>query len=107
MKIITEPAAILSFRLLLKKFRIPKNHSGTQVGANVCSIIIVVIFQLGLVEREIQEILNGYLTFQDPKAHEKVSESGSCDRRPISLGDVCPICQNDLLGRPQKLSYCK
>ncbi|XP_019857524.1 PREDICTED: E3 ubiquitin-protein ligase Zswim2-like [Amphimedon queenslandica] len=79
--------------LLLKKFRIPKNHS--------------VIFQLGLVEREIQEILNGYLTFQDPKTHDRVSESGSCDRRPISLGDVCPICQNDLLGRPQKLSYCK
>lgn len=69
-----------------------------------------VIFQLGLVEREINEVLLGYLTRQNPNEKDsanKISSCGSCDQRPIASDDMCPICQDELLKMPQRLSYCR
>ncbi len=68
------------------------------------------VFQLGLVEREIQEILSGHLKFQNPKRQSEessVPQSASCDQRAITGDDLCPICQESLTTKPQRLSYCK
>lgn len=78
---------------MLKKFRLPKENP--------------IVFQLGLVEREVHEVLNGHLTRQSPKTGDPMLSSASCDQRPIAPDDVCPICQEELIEKPQRLSYCK
>ena len=70
-------------------------------------VFLIVIFQLGLVEREVHEVLNGHLTRQSPKTGDSILSSTSCDQRPIAPDDVCPICQEELIEKPQRLSYCK
>ena len=65
----------------------------------------IVVYQLGLVEREIQEVLCGQLIYQQPKQIDDIPHSTSQDQRPVSVEDVCPICQESLIDR--RLSYCK
>ena len=92
MRVHSVPIAL--FRVLLKKFRIPRENPIT--------------FQLGLVEREINEVLHGYLGRQQP---QPASCSGSHDHKAslkeIGSEDVCPICQEELLFKPLPLTYCK
>ena len=72
----------------------------------------VVVFQLGLIEREINEIVYS----KTKQALQKTTTflkndsdvgSGCVQKRPISADDVCPICQEDLLGSPKPLTYCR
>ncbi len=82
-------------RVLLKRFRVPRENP--------------VSFQLGLVQREITELLQGYLKRQQPTNSDQSNHSiGShATQKEVGPGDVCPICQEELLGRPQPLTYCK
>ncbi|XP_062236999.1 E3 ubiquitin-protein ligase ZSWIM2 [Platichthys flesus] len=92
--------------VLLRKFRIPREHEYS--------------FQHGLVERQISEVLDG---LHQPKAHRMETdhaaapgawsraapgpEPGSVCRKPIQAQDVCPICQEELLERKLPVSYCR
>lgn len=97
---------------LLKKFRIPRQNPIT--------------WQLGLVEREINELLRGQLANQQPRpsaaarqyaalaspgtdqhTEEEEKPAGMLEQRPISDDDVCPICQDELLAKHLPVTYCK
>ncbi len=87
----------------------------------------LVTWQLGLVEREINEILRGIAAQQKVKPSsnarrlagqvprdEEGSEgdttavpAGQVAQRPISEEDVCPICQEELLAKHMPVTYCK
>ncbi|XP_015774343.1 PREDICTED: E3 ubiquitin-protein ligase ZSWIM2-like [Acropora digitifera] len=72
--------------VLLKKFRIPKENQ--------------IIFQLSLVEREINEVMRG--------CHHSVSNGREkLKQKNIETEDVCPICQEEFLKHPEPLTYCK
>ena len=86
-----------------------------------------VTWQLGLVEREINEILRGAAAKQgarpSPAAHTLASQAqrgsgegkdgqgkgaeGTVEQRDISEEDVCPICQEELLAKHLPVTYCK
>ena len=87
----------LSGRLLLKRFRVPRENPAT--------------FQLGLVEREITELLHGYLRQQSPKCDRQTNKTDQSNptvvRRDITADDVCPICQESFLARRQPITYCR
>ncbi len=88
---------------------------------------MTVTWQLGLVEREINEILRGVAAKQKvkpsanarklagmapcEKGEEQAEESslapGTVAQRPISEDDVCPICQEELLAKHMPVTYCK
>lgn len=84
--------------MLLKKFRVPKENA--------------VVFQLSLVEREINEVIRGaFVRHQQP---DRQIQNASSDKREklkqkeITEEDVCPICQDDLLTKSgEPLTYCK
>ena len=82
-------------RILLKKFRIPRENA--------------VVWQLGLIEREINEILLGHLRKQSPVRTAAVQPSNhKAVQRDVGPDDVCPICQDELLSPAQKaLTFCK
>ena len=89
---------LLYLRVLLRKFRVPRENPVT--------------FQLGLVEREVNEILQGYLMRQSPETDQSGASSGSHDQpgpqKEVGPEDVCPICQEELLGgKPLPLTYCR
>eukprot|EP00731_Ephydatia_muelleri_P007694 Em0004g32a len=69
---------------------------------------VVVAFQLGLVERDIDHVIYGHLINQTGGQSEgsEELESGAQTQRVVLEGDVCPICQEALLG-PSPLTYCK
>lgn len=85
----------------------------------------IVTWQLGLVEREINEILKGIAANQasNPSAaarrlvkstpseeeasEEDGDEPGSMKQRPISEDDVCPICQDEFFAKHLPVTYCK
>ncbi|XP_013415948.1 E3 ubiquitin-protein ligase ZSWIM2-like isoform X2 [Lingula anatina] len=89
--------------LLLKKFRIPRTNPVT--------------WQMGLVEREINELLRGLMAHQDPRrgppAKKVTATTTVVDGRPVleqrEIGkeDVCPICQEELLAKHEPVTYCK
>lgn len=85
------------FRVLLKKFRVPRENPLT--------------FQLGLVEREVNEILQGHPRRQSPETDQSGSTSRSHEQpgpqKEIGPEDVCPICQEEILGKPLPITYCK
>ncbi len=89
------PPSLPPSRVLLKRFRVPRENP--------------VSFQLGLVEREINEVLQGYLRWQKPtESGQSNQSSGShATQKEVGPDDVCPICQDELLGRRQPLTYCK
>ena len=81
-------------RILLKKFRVPRENP--------------VIWQLGLIEREINEILLGHLRRQSPVHSSAQPSDQKTVQRDIGPDDVCPICQDELLGASQQsLTFCK
>ena len=73
----------------------------------------VVLYQLGLVEREITEVVRGLFnnTGVNKIANRKANgESDSREKllkKEITEDDVCPICQEDLIGQAQPTTYCK
>ncbi|XP_035533267.1 E3 ubiquitin-protein ligase ZSWIM2 [Morone saxatilis] len=93
-------------RVLLRKFRLPREHEYS--------------FQHGLVERQILEVLHGlhhtkaHRTENDPSAASRTpsqpvvgQEAGSVCRKVIQAQDVCPICQEELLEKKLPVSYCR
>jgi len=94
--------SLLHCRVLLKKFRIPRTNP--------------VIWQLGLVEREINEIVYEHLRCQSPtlpdatptsKPHPQNSQRARVKPKEINNDDVCPICQDDLIKNGKKLTFCR
>ncbi|BFY98253.1 hypothetical protein BsWGS_01293 [Bradybaena similaris] len=88
--------------LLLRKFKLSAHNP--------------LSWQLGLVEREINEVLQGRVTSEQnrvkmQKKTAKVIDSSDghniVEQREIAEGDVCPICQEDLLTKKQLVTYCK
>ena len=90
---------IFLHRILLKKFRVPRENP--------------VIWQLGLIEREINEILLGHLRKQSPVHSSSQKQQQLTDKatvqRDIGPDDVCPICQDKLLNSVSQkaLTFCR
>ena len=76
-------------------------------------ICFPVVYQLGLVEREIGEVVRGLFTNTRGNNSESRKTNGESDSREklskkeITEDDVCPICQEDLYGQSQPTTYCK
>ncbi|XP_039998399.1 E3 ubiquitin-protein ligase ZSWIM2 isoform X2 [Xiphias gladius] len=94
------------FWILLRKFRLPREHDYS--------------FQNGLVDRQILEVLHGlhqtrpHRMENDPSADSGTpsqpvmgQEAGSVCRKVIQAQDVCPICQEELLEKKQPVSHCR
>ncbi|XP_074071643.1 E3 ubiquitin-protein ligase ZSWIM2 [Macrotis lagotis] len=81
--------------ILLKKFKLPRNHEYA--------------FQLGLVEREISELLWGLHRAQTPRPTKKphIKKDGSIKQKEICSDDVCSICQEELLEKKLPVTYCR
>jgi E3 ubiquitin-protein ligase ZSWIM2 len=66
-----------------------------------------------LVEREIGEVVRGLFTNTGDNKRTTGKTDGESDSREklskkeITEDDVCPICQDDLLGQTQPTTYCK
>lgn len=78
------------------------------------SLIVPVIFQLALIEREIDELIHGYHIKQSKKAVDEATSSDNASstsllatKRPLGPDDVCPICQEDLLASTRALTHCR
>ena len=73
----------------------------------------LVVYQLGLVEREIGEVVRGLFTNtrgNKPSTSKSDGESDSREKlskKEILEDDVCPICQEDLFGEKHPTTYCK
>ena len=82
-----------------------------------CLILIhfAVVYQLGLVEREIGEVVRGMFTntrgnnsqSTSRKTNEESDSREKLSKKEITEDDVCPICQEDLFGQSQPTTYCK
>ena len=90
--------------VILKKFKVSRHNAVT--------------WQLGLVEREINEILRGQAAIhrgRSPAARAKPlveecgaeEDKGAIKQKVISAEDVCPICQEELLEKRLPVTYCK
>ncbi|KAG7236198.1 hypothetical protein INR49_001316, partial [Caranx melampygus] len=92
--------------VLLRKFKLPREHEYS--------------FQLGLVERQISEVLHGLHQAKANRMENDSSaasgspsqpvagqEAGSVCRKMIQAQDVCPICQEELLEKKLPVSYCR
>ncbi|KAJ8004001.1 hypothetical protein DPEC_G00154260 [Dallia pectoralis] len=91
--------------VLLRKFRLPRDHE-------YC-------FQQGLMERQILELLHGLdksrtprpadpsCSPTEPARPEPADGEGAVRRKEIEAGDVCPICQEDMLAKRLPVSYCR
>ena len=71
---------------------------------------------MGLVEREINELLRGIMTVQEPRRKLPPQSGVTTDtgggrphleQREITADDVCPICQDELLKKHEPVTYCK
>jgi len=76
----------------------------------------VVSWQLGLVEREINQLLQSDLiqqtarsqpTLLADKQNSAEDASGTVPQREVSEDDVCPICQEELLAKHQPVTFCR
>ncbi|XP_061413043.1 E3 ubiquitin-protein ligase ZSWIM2 isoform X2 [Lethenteron reissneri] len=89
--------------LLLKKFRLPREHEYA--------------FQVGLVAREIVELLSGLHHTQaarpantQPTHLSNVAHAGShasMAQKDIGINDICPICQEEFFKRRLPVTYCR
>ncbi|XP_071158223.1 E3 ubiquitin-protein ligase ZSWIM2-like isoform X2 [Mytilus edulis] len=91
--------------LILKKFRVTQNNP--------------ISWQLGLVDRELNEVLHGHANKQPPKPPVRrwstsgTSAATATESRPtirqkdITDDDCCPICQDELLNKHIPVTYCK
>ena len=86
-----------------------------------------VTWQLGLVEREINDLVREATAKQavKPSANARAIAAscsqtdtnedrpneelpiGTVPQRPIGEDDVCPICQDELLAKHQPVTYCR
>ncbi|KAJ8788651.1 hypothetical protein J1605_005382 [Eschrichtius robustus] len=83
--------------VLLKKFRLPRNHESA--------------LQLGLVEREISDLLRGVHRVQTPQQgtnneNAQIEEDGYIKQKEISSDDICSICQEVLLEKKLPVTFC-
>lgn len=80
--------------------------------------LFLVSWQLGLVEREINDLLRGSLIQQQRqqqqqqkprwmKNQEETAGKTMLQQREISEDDVCPICQDELLAKHMPVTFCK
>jgi len=79
----------------------------------------VVSWQLGLVEREINDLLQpsanessqrSALTQATPPADtQNIGDvtAGTVPQRELSEDDICPICQDELLANHQPVTFCR
>ncbi|XP_030637679.1 E3 ubiquitin-protein ligase ZSWIM2 [Chanos chanos] len=89
--------------VLLRKFRVPRDHE-------YC-------YQVGLGERQILEILQGFHKPAAPQPKSKSppdsltqssdEEEWSIHQKDIGEDDVCPICQEELLSKRLPVTYCR
>ncbi|CAF3787582.1 unnamed protein product [Rotaria sordida] len=88
--------------LLLKRFRVPRTNP--------------MLWQKGLVEREINELLRGLARedernktnhTQKPKNDDEDDDDSEVEQRPINENDVCPICQEEFLIKKVPITYCR
>ncbi|XP_028603786.2 E3 ubiquitin-protein ligase ZSWIM2 isoform X4 [Podarcis muralis] len=85
--------------LLLKKFKLPRDHEYA--------------LQLGLVEREINQVLQGLQVAPQLKLSAnstkelQTADDGYIKQKQIDDEDVCPICQDKLLKRMLPVTYCR
>lgn len=122
---------ITRYRLLLKKYRVPQDNPSEYIMLfmhySASKIILVsifiyylfiippVIYQLALVEREINELIHGYHSEVNDNAEDDKTSSDDTSsssrspslKKPLSPDDVCPICQEDLLMSPLAFVHCR
>ncbi|KAJ8253119.1 hypothetical protein GJAV_G00209330 [Gymnothorax javanicus] len=84
--------------VLMRKFRLPKDHE-------YC-------LQLGLVDGQITEMLQGLHSAQTARTEDTAApalseEDGCVKQKEVGEEDVCPICQEDLLSKRLPVSYCR
>ncbi|KAG5262062.1 hypothetical protein AALO_G00291730 [Alosa alosa] len=87
--------------ILMRKFRLPRDHE-------YC-------FQLGLVERQIWEVLQGFHRVKTPRPTDRLppepvdlaEEDGTLRQKDIEEDDVCPICQEELLSKRLPVAHCR
>ncbi|XP_042302387.1 E3 ubiquitin-protein ligase ZSWIM2 isoform X2 [Sceloporus undulatus] len=85
--------------LLLKKFKLPRNHEYA--------------LQVGLKEREIIYVLQYQQTDSQPRITEsftvesQTASDGYIKQKEIDNDDVCPICQETLLKKMLPVTYCR
>nr|XP_056717181.1 E3 ubiquitin-protein ligase ZSWIM2 [Euleptes europaea] len=85
--------------LLLKKFKLPRDHEYA--------------LKLGLVEREISYVLQGPQVALQPKVtincitELQTGDDGSIKQKEIETEDVCPICQDVLFQKMLPVTYCR
>ncbi|XP_057603205.1 E3 ubiquitin-protein ligase ZSWIM2 [Hippopotamus amphibius kiboko] len=84
--------------VLLKKFRLPRNHESA--------------LQLGLVEREISDLLRGIHRVQTPQQgmnneNAQIEEDGYIKQKEIGSDDICSICQEVLLEKKLPVTFCR
>ncbi|KAM5280452.1 E3 ubiquitin-protein ligase ZSWIM2-like [Ctenodactylus gundi] len=84
--------------ILLKKFKLPRNHESS--------------FQLGLLEGEINDLLQGIHRGQTPPLGARdemphVEEDGSIKQKEIVPGDICSICQEVFLEKKLPVTFCR
>ncbi|XP_030065510.1 E3 ubiquitin-protein ligase ZSWIM2 [Microcaecilia unicolor] len=86
--------------ILLKKFKLPRDHEYA--------------FQVGLVEREINEVLQGLHRVQTSRPAVRTNSSKTLEKeewhikqKDLDAEDVCPICQEELLKKKLPVTYCR
>ncbi|XP_030836317.1 E3 ubiquitin-protein ligase ZSWIM2 [Strongylocentrotus purpuratus] len=96
--------------VLLKKFRLDRNNE--------------LSYQRGFVEREINDVLRGLAKKEDPRrravaariarnaakgdtTYHHTDGKEALQQREITEEDVCPICQDELLGNREPVTYCR
>ncbi|XP_076871661.1 E3 ubiquitin-protein ligase ZSWIM2 isoform X2 [Brachyhypopomus gauderio] len=89
--------------ILMRKFRLPKDHE-------YC-------FQQGLVERQILEVLQGLYRTRTPRPSDSTScaqeqpgssqEEGTVRQKVVTADDVCPVCQEELLLKRLPVTHCR
>ncbi|XP_049628886.1 E3 ubiquitin-protein ligase ZSWIM2 [Suncus etruscus] len=84
--------------ILLKKFKLPRTHEYA--------------LQLGLVESEISNLLQGIHQIQSSQQGKKdenvqIEEDGKIKQKEIGPDDICPICQEVLLEKRLPVTFCR
>ncbi|NXU23117.1 ZSWM2 ligase, partial [Thalassarche chlororhynchos] len=71
-------------------------------------------FKLGLLEREIEDVLQQLHQEQTQNPEETLfsqtlhqENDGCIDQKEIDKEDVCPICQEELLKKMLPIAYCR
>ncbi|XP_003478783.1 E3 ubiquitin-protein ligase ZSWIM2 isoform X2 [Cavia porcellus] len=83
--------------ILLKKFRLPRNHESA--------------FQLGLTEGAINDLLRGIHQVQTPQPGRPEDARGEgaqfVPQKEVGPEDICSICQEELLEKRLPITFCR